>query len=104
MDHAWFKDHSGRRAHAVGTKLANGFGLHDMVGNVWQWTQDCYADSYVKAPTDGHAFETGNQCMRVDRGGSWLYRAWLLRPATRERNPADYKDTIMGFRVAKTLP
>jgi formylglycine-generating enzyme required for sulfatase activity len=42
--------------------------------------------------------------MRADRGGSWLYRAWLLRPATREGNPADYKDTIMGFRVAKTLP
>jgi formylglycine-generating enzyme required for sulfatase activity len=42
--------------------------------------------------------------MRVDRGGSWLYPAWLLRSATRERNPADYRDAIMGFRVARTLP
>ena len=42
--------------------------------------------------------------MRVDRGGSWLYPAWLLRSATRERNPADFPDRIMGFRVARTLP
>jgi ketosteroid isomerase-like protein len=39
----------------------------------------------------------------IDRGGSWLYPAWLLRSATRERNPADYRDRIMGFRVAKTI-
>jgi len=43
-------------------------------------------------------------CLRVDRGGSWMFPAWLLRPATRERNPADYRNDIMGFRVARTLP
>jgi formylglycine-generating enzyme required for sulfatase activity len=84
-----------------------------MAGNVWQWTEDCYAESYAGAPTDGRPNETGvsdprpngtKKCMRVDRGGSWLYPAWLLRSATRERNPADYRDAIMGFRVARTLP
>ncbi|HEV2699154.1 MAG TPA: SUMF1/EgtB/PvdO family nonheme iron enzyme [Terriglobales bacterium] len=69
----------------------------------WQWTEDCYADTYANTPTDGRANETGKGCLRVDRGGSWLYHAWLLRPATRERNPADYRDAIMGFRPARTL-
>jgi len=40
----------------------------------------------------------------VDRGGSWMFPAWLLRPATRERNPADFRAVIMGFRVARNLP
>ena len=102
--HAWFKDNSGGQTHPVGLKGANRFDLYDMAGNVWQWTQDCYAESYANAPTDGSAAEIGNQCLRVDRGGSWYYAAWLLRPATRERNPADYRDKVMGFRVAKTLP
>jgi formylglycine-generating enzyme required for sulfatase activity len=102
--YAWFKDNSGGHSHPVGSKPANRFGLYDMVGNVWQWTQDCYAESYADAPKDGRAYEAGRDCLRVDRGGSWLYPAWLLRSATRERNPADYRDIIMGFRVAKTLP
>jgi len=56
------------------------------------------------APNNGIAAEMGNQCLRVDRGGSWHYATWLLRSATRERNPADYRDQVMGFRVARTLP
>jgi formylglycine-generating enzyme required for sulfatase activity len=87
---------------------------HDMAGNVWQWTEDCYDNSYAGIPADGRANEApssdpkakdgrGN-CLRVDRGGSWMFPAWLLRPATRERNPAVYRDDIMGFRIARTLP
>ena len=94
-DHAWFRDNSGGRTHPVGLKPGNGFGLYDMAGNVWQWTQDCYADSYASAAEAA--------CRRVDRGGSWFYPAWLLRSATRERNPAGYRDAVMGFRVARTL-
>lgn len=94
--YAWFKENSGGQTHAVGSKRANPFGLYDIVGNVWQWTEDCYAESYSAAPG-------AKDCLRVDRGGSWLYPAWLLRSATRERNPATYRDRIMGFRVAKTL-
>ena len=112
-DHAWYKGNSGGRTHPVGLKSANAFGLYDMVGNVWQWTEDCYAESYFGAPTDGRANEIGvsdprsngtKECMRVDRGGALTFRTWALRPATRERNPADYRDTIMGFRLARTLP
>ena len=102
--HAWYKENSGGQTHPVGLKPANRFGLYDMAGNVWQWTQDCYAESYAAAPNDGAASQMGNQCLRVDRGGSWYYPTWLLRSATRERNPADYRDKVMGFRVGRTLP
>jgi formylglycine-generating enzyme required for sulfatase activity len=93
----------------VGTKPPNAFGLYDMAGNVWQWTEDCYDNSYAGIPADGRWNEalerpwrrTAN-CLRVDRGGSWMFPAWLLRPATRERNPADFR-RHHGFRVARTL-
>ena len=102
---AWFKDNSEGRTHPVGLKPANAFHLYDMAGNVWQWTEDCYVDSYLNAPTDGSAVETGGgACRRVDRGGSWSYPTWLLRSAPRERNPADYRDIMLGFRLARTLP
>jgi formylglycine-generating enzyme required for sulfatase activity len=104
FNYAWYRDNSGGHTHPVGTKPANAFGLYDIAGNVWQWTQDCYASSYAGAPTDGRANENKSNCLRVDRGGSWLYPAWLLRSATRERNPANYRDAIMGFRLARTLP
>ncbi|MGA8574295.1 MAG: formylglycine-generating enzyme family protein [Candidatus Cybelea sp.] len=102
-DHAWYKENSGGRTQPVGMKGANAFGLYDIVGNVWQWTQDCYGASYANAPADGRAVETTANCLRVDRGGSWLYPAWLLRSSTRERNPAQFRDRIMGFRVARYL-
>jgi len=103
-EYAWYKENSAGQTHRAGSKPANAFGLYDMVGNVWQWTEDCYAESYNHAPMDGSASEAGKDCLRVDRGSSWLYPAWLLRSATRERNPADFRDVIMGFRVARTLP
>ena len=103
-DHAWYKDNSERKTHPVGLKPVNPFGLYDIVGDVWQWAEDCYADSYATAPTDGSAAESASGCLRVDRGSCWLYRTWLLRSATRERNPAEFRDIIMGFRVARTLP
>lgn len=101
---AWYNTNSRGQTHPVGSKPANAFGLYDIVGDVWQWTEDCYADNYANAPTDGSAAESGSTCLRVDRGGSWFYPAWLLRSATRERNPADYRDAVMGFRVARRLP
>jgi formylglycine-generating enzyme required for sulfatase activity len=102
--HAWYRANAGGRTHPVGLMPPNGFGLYDMAGDVWQWTEDCYAESYANAPADGRAATPDTACLRVDRGGSWLFPAVLLRSATRERNPADFRDEIMGFRVARTLP
>ena len=104
-EHAWFRDNAQSHTHPVGQKPANAFGLYDMVGNVWQWTEDCYAEDYSHAPADGSVAPGPADCLRSDRGGSWFYPAWLLRSATRERNPGNgSRDVVMGFRVAKTLP
>jgi formylglycine-generating enzyme required for sulfatase activity/tRNA A-37 threonylcarbamoyl transferase component Bud32 len=102
--HAWFDANAGGGTHPVGLTPPNKFGLYDMAGNVWQWTQDCYAESYGGAPVDGSAATGKADCLRSDRGGSWFYPVWLLRSATRERNPKEYRDLVMGFRVAKSLP
>jgi len=60
----------GNQTAPVGSFAANGFGLYDMVGNVWQWTEDCYHDSYRAAPADGSAWTTGACKGRVIRGAS----------------------------------
>ena len=104
--HAWYNDNADGHTHPVGSQPANAFGLYDMVGDVSQWTADCYAGSYANTPADGAPLDPGDSCLRgwrVDRGGSWWGRAWMLRPATRERNPDDFRLRTMGFRVAKTL-
>ena len=56
----------------VGVYEANAFGLYDVLGNVWEWTQDCRNDSYSGAPVDGSAWRSGDCSERVLRGGSWF--------------------------------
>ena len=59
----------------VGGFPANGFGLHDVHGNVWEFVEDCWHDSYHDAPSDGSAWISGGDCgKRVARGGSWNYK------------------------------
>src|SRR5207302_1498372 len=83
---AWYKANSGNKTHPVATKLPNAFGLFDMHGNVWEWCQDWFHDSYNGAPTDGSAWPSaGEQKERVLRGGSWLAFAHYLRSAGRGR-------------------
>jgi formylglycine-generating enzyme required for sulfatase activity len=100
---AWFAENSNAKVHSVGQKQANGYGLFDMSGNVWEWTEDCYHDSYVGAPNDGAAWTTGGSCdMRVFRGGSWNYAPQFLRAAFRGRMIPTKGGTLLGFRVART--
>ena len=87
----------------VASFAANGFGLYDMHGNVWEWTQDCGNDSYRGAPNDGTAWLSGDCSERVLRGGSWDNGPNGLRSANRGRNYADYRYFISGFRLARTL-
>jgi formylglycine-generating enzyme required for sulfatase activity len=88
----------------VGSFRANGFGLHDMLGNAWQWVADCWHDNYVGAPDDGSAWITGGNCgERVLRGGAWDYSPWDLRSANRDRNVIGYRSISLGFRLARTL-
>ena len=87
----------------VGSFAPNGFGLHDMHGNVWEWVEDCWNGSYAGAPADGSAWKSGNCGRRVLRGGSWFSLPWNLRSAFRHWFEAGIRNLDLGFRVARTL-
>lgn len=75
-----------------------------MVGNAWQWTQDCWHETYEGAPTDGSAWMTGSDCTRrAARGGAWRGDFRGLRTAGRGFDPADSRWATVGFRLARTL-
>ncbi len=88
----------------VGSFRPNAFGLYDVHGNVWEWVQDCWNESYAGAPSDGRAWTTGDCRRRVLRGGSWHYLPWVLRSAKRLRYTADARYSDLGFRVLRSLP
>ena len=93
------------RTAPVGSLPANAFGVHDMVGNLYEWVQDCGQYSYEGAPSDGSAIEPDAACrQRMMRGGSWLSLPRASRPANRVRNPVGFSDINVGFRVARDLP
>jgi formylglycine-generating enzyme required for sulfatase activity len=87
----------------VGSLKANKFGLYDTLGNLWEWTEDGYHDSYSGAPTNGNAWQSDGK-KRVLRGGSWNNGPSRVRSAKRGReNPATRFSNI-GFRLARTVP
>ncbi len=91
----------------VGAYPPNPWGLYDMHGNVWEWVEDVWHDSYNGAPTDGSAWTDGegkdSSSDRVIRGGSWYGIPRYLRSALRYRVEPDIRSNVLGFRVARTL-
>jgi formylglycine-generating enzyme required for sulfatase activity len=86
----------------VGSFKPNAFGLYDMLGNVYQWTQDCVQDSgYKGAPTDGSAWQSEKCEGRAQRGGSWANGPWGTRSAGRNGSPPNFRNLDVGFRVAR---
>lgn len=91
----------------VGSFPPNDFGLHDMIGNIWEWVEDCYHPGYKideDAPSDGSAWTSEKCSGRVVRGGSWFS---TRQPASARRAevgaPPTLRDLDIGFRVARTL-
>lgn len=86
----------------VGQFRANGFGLHDMLGNVWEWTGDCWNANYDGAPVDGHYWGAPGDCSeRVARGGSWNYDPEFIRAGYRFSASIEIRISVAGFRVAR---
>ena len=100
---AWYRGNSGGKTHSVGQKQANELGLYDLSGNVLEWVQDCWNESYAGAPSDGRAWESGDCSQRVLRGGSWDGGPRYLRSALCYRYTADNRSDNLGFRIARSL-
>ena len=78
-------------------------GVYDLYGNVTEWTQDCWNDSYAGAPDDGSAWLTGDCGRRVIRGGSWSTFSTGMRASFRYSFPADDRRPNVGLRLVLDL-
>jgi len=87
----------------VGRFATNALGLHDMIGNVWEWVVDCYAMPYPATPIDGSAQLMIGCDRRGTRGGGWRTDIQRQRPSFRGRDPVDLLSQIFGMRVARDL-
>jgi formylglycine-generating enzyme required for sulfatase activity len=91
------------QAAPVGSFAANPFGLYDMLGNVFEWTEDCWTPDYQGAPVDGSARTDGDCSQRELRGGSWFTQPEFVRTAYRDRFASDYRSTTVGFRLRREI-
>lgn len=95
-------DGVGRRTAPVASYKPNPFGLYDMNGNVREWLQDCYHDSYRNAPSDGSArVDDCNTEEQVLRGGAWFSFPWISASSTRQSAEPYAASFSMGFRLMR---
>ncbi len=93
----------GRQTAPVGSFEPNGYGIHNTAGNVMEWVQDCYHDSYDNAPTDGSAWVDAGCRDRVVRGGAFNKPGTSLRTTKRAQHDADARLFILGFRLVREV-
>lgn len=101
-----FNSNSDKHTSVVGEKEPNGFQLHDMSGNVWEWIEDCWHANYSGAPEDGTAWQearSGDCGQHVLRGGSWLNPSGALRTSNRFRATSPNRNNDIGFRLAQDI-
>ena len=103
--YAWYDKNSDSKTHPVGQKKPNAWGLYDVHGNVWEWCEDVWHDSYKGAPVDGSAWVSGgNQDRRLLRGGAWFYGSDRARAVSRYDYSPGSRDDDSGFRLVVARP
>jgi sulfatase modifying factor 1 len=104
---AWYHANSGYKTHEVKTKKANGWGLYDMTGNVWEWCMDKFDEESYQSRKNGienPILWENSPCARVVRGGSYWSSAGHCRVAYRSRRDADYRNDLLGLRLLRCEP
>jgi formylglycine-generating enzyme required for sulfatase activity len=97
---AWYHGNSGGQTRDVAKMRPNGFGLHDMLGNVWEWMNDWYDQNYYRnSPSQDPSGPSGGE-FRVLRGGSWVNGSGLVRVSHRHREPPAVSGFSIGFRCS----
>jgi formylglycine-generating enzyme required for sulfatase activity len=109
-DYPWGNDYKAAQANTgydkkkptlVGSYPPNAWRLHDMSGNVFEWTADCWNGTYEGAPTDGSSWQTGDCASRVVRGGSWMHNFSWSRVSFRIQLELRHESVGLGFRLVE---
>ena len=100
--YAWLNKGGDIGTRPVGRGAPNAFGLYDIYGNVWEWVQDCWHDSYAGAPAEGSVWSGGDCSLRMLRGGGWNSPPAYARSAARGSSAPFLQDTASGFRLARS--
>ncbi len=98
---AWYRNNSDGKTHPVGRKHANGLGLYDMSGNVWEWVSDRYDKGYYKRSPESNPKGPSKDERRTLRGGSWYFKPEYVRASDRYGFKPDVRGLFSGFRCSQ---